>query len=282
MKRVITIFALLIALTVSAKDISEVKTDSVAGSLLGVNRAYTVYLPAGYDATNHYPILYLLHGKGGGNIDWTVDGHLRQVADRLIASGEMQPTVIIMPDGGERNTPGRFGYFNIKDWPFEDFFFTEFIPAVETKYNAGGTKDERAIAGLSMGGGGATAYAQHHPEMFGAVYAMSALMDIPEGRKFNSDNDLYNAGVHANSCIAFVEDADEPTTESLRSIAWYIDCGDDDFLLDRNLEFYRAMRKQGIPAQLRVRDGGHDWEYWHTALYTALPFVSRNFKTSAQ
>lgn len=282
MKRVITIFALLIALTVSAKDISEVKTDSVAGSLLGVNRAYTVYLPAGYDATNHYPILYLLHGKGGGNIDWTVDGHLRQVADRLIASGEMQPTVIIMPDGGERNTPGRFGYFNIKDWPFEDFFFTEFIPAVETKYNAGGTKDERAIAGLSMGGGGATAYAQHHPEMFGAVYAMSALMDIPEGRKFNSDNDLYNAGVHANSCIAFVEGADEPTTEALRSIAWYIDCGDDDFLLDRNLEFYRAMRKQGIPAQLRVRDGGHDWEYWHTALYTALPFVSRNFKTFAQ
>lgn len=279
MRKTLSIFALLLTLAASAKnDASQVITDSVGSQILGLNRAYTVYLPAGYDATNHYPILYLLHGKGGGNVDWTVDGHLREVADRLVASGEIQPTVIIMPDGGERNTPGRFGYFNIKEWPFEDFFFTELIPTVESKYNAGGSKGERAIAGLSMGGGGSTAYAQRHPEMFGAVYAMSALMDTPEGRKFNSDNDLYNTGVRANSCIAFVENADDATKENLRSIVWYIDCGDDDFLLDRNLEFYKAMRKQGIPAQLRVRDGGHDWEYWHTALYTALPFVSRNFK----
>lgn len=272
------LFILLLALTASAKDASQVLTDSVASPSLGVNRAYTVYLPAGYDPARHYPVLYLLHGKGGGNVDWTVTGHLREVADRLVASGELQPTVIIMPDAGERKTPGRFGYFNFKDWPFEDFFFTEFIPAVESRYNAGGSKGQRAVAGLSMGGGGATAYAQHHPDMFGSVYAMSALMDIPEGRKFNSENDIYNAGVHNNSCIAFVKNADDVTREALRTVVWYIDCGDDDFLLDRNLEFYKAMRTQGIPAQLRVRDGAHDWEYWHTALYTALPFISRNFK----
>ena len=282
MSRIISLLILALAVTAQAKDVSQVITDSIPSHLLGVSRAYNVYLPANYDPVKHYPILYLLHGKGGGNIDWTVDGHLREVADRLIASGEMQPTVIVMPDGGERNTPGKFGYFDIKDWPFEQFFFAEFIPQVEEKYNAGGTQGERAIAGLSMGGGGSTAYAQKHPEMFGSVYAMSALMDTPEGRKFNSDNDLYNAGVRANSCIEFVKSADDATKEALCGIVWYIDCGDDDFLLDRNLEFYREMRKRGIPAQLRVRDGGHDWEYWHTALYTALPFASRNFKTRQQ
>ena len=53
--------------------------------------------------------------------------------------------------------------------------------------------------------------------------------------------------------------------------------GDDDFLLDRNIEFFQAMRNAGIPCQFRVRDGGHTSEYWHSALYMCLPFVSRSF-----
>ncbi|MDH6326882.1 S-formylglutathione hydrolase FrmB [Parabacteroides sp. PF5-5] len=48
-------------------------------------------------------------------------------------------------------------------------------------------------------------------------------------------------------------------------------------MLDRNIEFTQAMRKAQIPCQFRVRDGGHTWEYWHSALYTCLPFVTRNF-----
>ncbi|MDL2265830.1 esterase family protein, partial [Parabacteroides sp. OttesenSCG-928-G21] len=65
--------------------------------------------------------------------------------------------------------------------------------------------------------------------------------------------------------------------EELRSVVWYVDCGDDDFLLDRNIEFLQAMKAAQIPLQFRVRDGGHTWEYWHSALYTCLPFASRNF-----
>ena len=60
-------------------------------------------------------------------------------------------------------------------------------------------------------------------------------------------------------------------------VQWFVDCGDDDFLLDRNIEFFQAMRNAGIPLQFRVRDGGHTNEYWHTALFTCLPFVSRCF-----
>ncbi len=88
---------------------------------------------------------------------------------------------------------------------------------------------------------------------------------------------LLNKSVTENSCINFVNNADDNTKEALRSIKWYVDCGDDDFLLDRNIEFMQAMRRAGIPMQFRVRDGGHTNEYWHTALFTALPFVSRCF-----
>ena len=65
--------------------------------------------------------------------------------------------------------------------------------------------------------------------------------------------------------------------DQLRSIAWFVDCGDDDFLIDRNIEFTQAMRKAGIPCEFRVRNGGHVWEYWNQALYFCLPFVTRNF-----
>ena len=79
------------------------------------------------------------------------------------------------------------------------------------------------------------------------------------------------------SCIKRVTDADAGTIQALKSVRWFVDCGDDDFLLDRNIEFFQAMRKAGIPCQFRVRDGGHDWEYWHSALYRCLPFVSGTF-----
>ena len=57
----------------------------------------------------------------------------------------------------------------------------------------------------------------------------------------------------------------------------YVDCGDDDFLFDYNIEFYQAMRDAKIPCQLRVRDGGHVWEYWRNSLYNLFPFMSRTF-----
>ena len=60
-------------------------------------------------------------------------------------------------------------------------------------------------------------------------------------------------------------------------MAWFIDCGDDDFLLKLSTDLYFKMRSRGIRAEFRVRNGGHAWEYWHQALRLALPFASRNF-----
>ena len=120
--------------------------------------------------------------------------------------------------------------------------------------------------------------------LLAVVAAMSALMDIPDNgaavptQRPDDLIDRLTRSVQANSCTNFVTNADEVTRNALRSVQWFVDCGDDDFRLDCNLEFFHAMHAAGILLQLRVRDGGHDGEYWHTALYTCLPFVSRAFK----
>ena len=90
---------------------------------------------------------------------------------------------------------------------------------------------------------------------------------------------LYYTGeaVREHSAIDFVNNADEATIEALKTVKWFIDCGDDDFLFDQNVSLHQAMRRHGIKSELRVRDGVHNWEYWHLALRMSLPFASRNF-----
>ena len=122
-----------------------------------------------------------------------------------------------------------------------------------------------------------------HPDMFCAVYAMSAWAALTA-----EQNASYGTApgkiaplqesVREHDCIEFINSANPETVETLKAIKWFIDCGDDDFLLDVNLSLYQAMRAKGIPCQLRVRDGIHNWEYWHTALSICLPFVSINFE----
>ena len=167
-------------------------------------------------------------------------------------------------------------------WAYEDFFYKEFLPYIEKTYRVKSDKQHRAIAGLSMGGGGTTSYAQRHSEMYCAAYAISALMDIPEVGAIPSQSPddkmaILNKSVQEHSCIKYVQNADEATKDKIRSVKWFVDCGDDDFLLDRNIEFFHAMRQAQIPVEFRVRDGGHVNEYWHSALYNCLPFVSRCF-----
>lgn len=264
---------------------SKVITDTIKSEVLKADRPYTIYLPESYEDGNNkeYPVLYILHGLLGNNTSWFSDMRLQEVIDLLSASGEAEEMIIVSPHAGGNPSVEQNGYFNIPGWAYEDFFFKEFMPAIESKYRIKAEKGSRAIAGLSMGGGGSTAYAQHHPELFSSVYAMSALMNIPGDNPVNLPDPedkvgKLNKSVIENSCIAFVENADDATKDNLRSVAWFVDCGDDDFLLDRNIEFVQAMKKAGIPLQFRVRDGAHNSEYWHSALYYSLPFASRNFR----
>ena len=282
--------ALTMCLAAQAQDwrsrMSRVEEHVVKSEVLGTERNYTVYLPAGYDIDKekYYPVLYLLHGMDGTNKDWFDRGHVKDVMDQLTASGEADAMIIVSPDAGGSVSEGKWnGYFDMKGWHYEEFFFNEFLPLIEKSYRIKADKAHRAIAGLSMGGGGATSYAQRHADMFGACYAMSAYLHqdaagvdaqkVAEGNKVAL---LFDAA-HRLSCVDYVKNADEARKQEIRTIKWFVDCGDDDFLFDCNLDFYQAMRRAGIPCQLRVRDGGHTWEYWHSALYIALPWVSRVF-----
>lgn len=256
----------------------QVKIDSLKSEVLKVYRQYSIYLPKSYTTNpeRKYPVLYLLHGVFDNNNGWIMRGHLQDVANKIIDSGEAVEMIIVVPDAGREWN----GYFNMDGWPYESFFFLEFMPYIEQTYRVIGDKQHRAIAGLSMGGGGTTVYAQKHPELFSSAYAMSALMGLEPGGGMPANDKKFEALNHSvieNHCVKYIVNADLATREKLKTVRWFIDCGDDDFLFDVNIAFCQEMKKAQIPYQLRVRDGGHDWEYWHSALYLALPFISDGF-----
>ena len=283
MKRIFLILCLLAAGTAVWAQ-SKIVTESIQSRFLGCEQKYNVYLPDGYDATRQYPVVYLLHGLYGDYSNWVKVGRMKDVADELIASGEACPMVIVMPNAGDNDVHGyQNGYFNVQDWPYEDFFFQEFLPLVEQQYHCGGAKGLRAIMGLSMGGGGSIVYAQRHPDLFSSSYGMSAWLDnehreVRGGGKPGSKLTLTDESVREHSALRFVDEADTATIAQLKSIKWFLDCGDDDSLLPLSTDLHQKMKKAGVRCELRVRNGGHTWEYWHTALRIALPFASRNFE----
>ena len=279
-KLLILILALLPALQANA---GKVVTDSLRSAVLDAQVRYNVYLPDGYgESERKYPVVYLLHGLSDDYNAWQQKGRMQLVADELIESGEAVPMVIIMPNAGGpdvHNTQN--GYFNMPGWRYEDFFFNEFMPAVEAKYHCISDKEHRAVMGLSMGGGGSTVYSQLHPDAFSSCYAMSPWLDNDgddvESPRTQDKLAIVCQAVSDRSAIKYVADADDATRAKLRTVAWTFDCGDDDFLLEQTLEIHRQMKAAGIKCEMRVNNGVHNWEYWHLALRKALPFASRNF-----
>jgi len=251
--------------------------------ILAMERSYAVYLPPGYATSDRsYPVLYLLHGAGDDQTGWVQFGEVRRIADEAIANGTATPMVIIMPDA---NTTRR-GYYNTIDGEFryEDFFFEELMPAVETKYRIKGEKRYRAVAGLSMGGGGSFIYALHRPDLFSSACPLSAWMGelnkeqygqrlAREGFDDIDEQQLTDYFNHYNP----LEYARNGDTEAFKKVRWYIDCGDDDFLYEGNSLMHILMTQQEIPHEYRVRDGAHNWTYWRESLPQVLRFVSEAF-----
>ena len=282
-------FVLLVVILFALPSINasagKIVTDSLRSEVLNSTVKYNVYLPDGFGKGDmRYPVVYLLHGLYGTYEDWVTRGTMKGVADELIASGEACPMVIVMPNAGDPDVHNvQNGYFNMPGWHYEDFFFGEFIPAVEAKYRVIGDKGHRAVMGLSMGGGGSTVYAQRHPDMFSSCYAMSAWQDNKSdnvrGSRGKGDKlDIVRQSVCDHSSLDFMDKADEATLKALRTVKWFIDCGDDDFLLLLNEQLHQKMIAARVKCEFRVRNGGHTWEYWHTALRLALPFASRSFE----
>jgi enterochelin esterase-like enzyme len=258
---------------------------SMTSKILDSQRKFAIYLPPDYETSERsYPVLYLLHGGGDDQTGWVQFGEVLHITDKAIREGKATPMIIVMPDA---NT-GRRGYFNdIKnEWRYEDFFFEELMPYVEKKYRIKGEKRYRAVAGLSMGGGGSFMYALHHPELFSSACPLSASagplsveqMKERLASRFNDTTDypadVMQAYYERHSALAMMENL---PVDDIKSVRWYIDCGDDDFLYEGNSLIHIAMRKREIPHEYRVRDGAHNWTYWREALPTVLGFVSDAF-----
>ena len=255
---------------------------SLKSNILNMERKYAIYLPPDYESSQRrYPVLYLLHGGGDDQTGWVQFGEVQHIADKEIRDGNATPMIIVMPDA---NT-GRRGYFNdIRgDWRYEDFFFQELMPFIEKTYRTKNEKRYRAISGLSMGGGGTLMYALHRPELFSAACPLSAStgpISIEDARTNyrrinpNLSDTVISSYFQKHSSIALVNNLPDSLK---RSVRWYIDCGDDDFLYEGNSLLHIAMRKREIPHEFRIRDGVHSWTYWRAALPTVLEFVSMSF-----
>ena len=266
-------------ITAQSKVFDNLKMES---KILKMERKFAVYLPPDYETSSRsYPVLYLLHGLGDDQTGWIQYGEVKKIADNSIKNGDATPMIIVMPDA---NT-GRVGYFNIPSqrWMYEDFFFEELMPYVESKYRIKSGKRFRAISGLSMGGGGTLTYALHRPDLFSAAAPLSAgtgSTDVEEslerikryGIEFTREemkNLLENN--HPLNLIKKMKLSD------INSIRWYIDCGDDDYLFEDNSLLHIAFSKKGIKHEYRVRDGAHNWTYWRESLPLVLEFVSEGF-----
>jgi enterochelin esterase-like enzyme len=255
---------------------------SMTSKILKMERKYAVYLPPDYENSDRsYPVLYLLHGGGDDQTGWVQFGEVLQITDKAIRDGKATPMVIIMPDA---NT-GTRGFANnaTGTWRYEDFFFEELMPFAEKKYRIKSEKRYRAISGLSMGGEGTFTYALHHPELFSSACPLSAatgpLTLLDATVRLRTDNatiadSLINKYYNRQSVLVLINAMPDSTKKSVR---WYIDCGDDDFLYEGNSLAHIAMRKKEIPHEFRTRDGGHNWTYWRTALPDVLEFISQAF-----
>jgi enterochelin esterase-like enzyme len=282
-KQSITLIFLIVAASLFAQTGKVMDNLSMTSKILKMERKYAIYLPPDYESSQRsYPVLYLLHGAGDDQTGWVQFGEILNIADKAINAGLATPMIVVMPDA---NT-GKRGYVNdVKgEWRYEDFFFDEFMPFIEKTYRIKGVKQYRAISGLSMGGEGTFVYALHHPELFSSACPLSAatgpknIDDLKNYRLWQGVEGITDAQKEAYfnkySVLSLIENIKDDQKKAVR---WYIDCGDDDFLYEGNSLVHIAMRKKEIPHEFRMRDGGHTWTYWRTALPTVLEFVSMSF-----
>jgi S-formylglutathione hydrolase FrmB len=272
MRLLFAVLALALCLPATAGVVVSREFDSPA---LQRKWTYAVYLPDGYENSNlRYPVLYLLHGHGGGLYDWVNLGHIQQKADALIAHGDIPPTIIVMPDAGSS------WYVDRKE-KMETAVIHDLVGDAEHAFRAIAARDGRLVAGLSMGGYGALRFALKYPEMFASAALLSPAVYDPEPPPASGAR---KAGVFG------APDFDPQVWKELNypalwdaflakkiAVPMYIDSGDDDslFIEAEATRLYSLLRKNGQPAELRIVDGGHDWQVWESTIGDALQYIFR-------
>jgi enterochelin esterase-like enzyme len=215
---------------------------------VGARRKMIVYTPPGYSKSEKYPVLYLMHGFGGDHTDWTKEGDAATILDNLHAQKKIVSMIVVMPDNRISANPGAgkdkpqvskdYGHFT-KD------LLSDLIPFVESHYPAIATRESRALAGLSMGGGDALNIGLAHLDTFAWIGAFSS------------------PGIHKDSKLFRDPSA---AAEKLRLL--WISCGNKDpKAWEKNKQLHDDLLKLKVPHVWHVDAGEHVWPVWKNDLY---------------
>jgi enterochelin esterase-like enzyme len=248
--------------------------DWYRSSTLDSARTMRVYTPPGYDAnSDKYPVLYLLHGGGDDDLGWSTVGRAGFILDNLIAEKKAAPMLVVMPNGslprpanlpsltpGTPPSPEVRAAMAAAQNRFTDELLKEVIPYVEKHYRVISNPDNRAIAGLSMGGGQTLRVATTHPDHFAYFAVWSAGLFGGNAADFEKRNEsFFNQSDAINKNVKLFS----------------ISVGDKDFALNGSKSLAELLEKHGIKHELHVSGGGHTWINWRHYLHELAPKLFR-------
>jgi len=242
------------------ENISRGNIDSVyyESKTVGAKRRMLVYTPPGYSANNKYPVFYLLHGIGGDEKEWLRHGSPNVILDNLLADKKIVPMIVVFPNGRAMpdDRPGANIFDTAKVRAFATFEFdllNDLIPFVETHYAALKGKANRALAGLSMGGGQSLNFGLGNMETFAWVGGFSSAPNTKKPELLVPDPDLVN--------------------KKLRLL--YISCGDKDGLINISQGLHNYLKKNNVRHVYHIQPGEHNFEAWKKDLYNFSQMIFR-------
>jgi enterochelin esterase-like enzyme len=231
----------------------------------GLRRMH-VYTPPYYEkGTGRYPVLYLLHGNGDTDAEWSSHGRANFILDNMIAEGKAKPMIVVMPYGhtvppNALNTESRGRNTEL----MEQDLLKSVIPAVESRFRAAPGARNRAIAGLSMGGGQSINIGLNHLDTFAWVAVFSAGVGGGGGARATEAFETRSRAVLADGAAANKKIA----------LLW-IGCGVDDGAMTGATQLSNLLEKSGIKHTFRKTEGAHTWRVWRRYLAELTPQLFR-------
>jgi enterochelin esterase family protein len=224
---------------------------------LGVPRRMQVYTPPGYTTSNQrYPVLYLLHGAGDNDLSWLMAGRANFILDNLIAAGKAKPMIVVMPAG---HTPPPQGGAPAAD-AFARDLLGDVVPYVEQNYRTLAGREQRAIAGLSMGGQQTLTIGLTNLDKFSHLGVFSSGW-------FGQDG----AAAFARNNAAVLSD---PKINDRIRLFW-LATGKDDFVLPSTKAALALLDEHKIRHSYKETEGGHTWPNWRAYLNEFVPLLFR-------
>ena len=217
---------------------------------------YYVYTPPGYNPKSResYPVLYLLHGYSDAADGWTQVGKANFILDSLIASGKAKPMIVVMTLGYGNMAvlkPGRTPELSEQNYElYQKALITEVIPRIEANYHVSKKREDRAIAGLSMGGHESLFTGLTHPELFAWI-------------------GTFSAGLNAKA----ISELPQTNAQKANLRLLWMACGVDDALLKPNQVVIAALKAEGLPVTAIETPGHHQWPVWQDNLIHFAPLL---------